>query len=59
MRELGFKEKECSDLESCYIKDDDGQYILSLQDEDNDFFDTYVLGNKNPTSRETISKAVV
>lgn len=56
MRELNFKEKDCIDLESCYIKDDEGRFILSLQDEDNDFFNTYVLGDKNPTSKETPSQ---
>ena len=56
MKQLSFKEKTISDLENSYVKDDDGVYILSLQDEDNDFFDTYVLGKNKPTSEETPSQ---
>ena len=56
MRQLNFKDKDCLNLETCFVKDDSGMFILSLQDEDNDFFCTYVLGDKKITSKETPSQ---
>lgn len=57
MRELGFKDKQCERLYENFVKNDDGMYILSLQSEDNDFFQTRVLGNERAESINTPSQA--
>lgn len=57
MREIGFKEKQCDKLYESFVKNDDGLYILTLQSEDNDFFQTRILGKEKTEFINTPSQA--
>lgn len=47
MEELNYTTEDCDDLRRKFICTKDGNYILKIQSEDNDFFDTYILGDSN------------
>lgn len=47
MEDLQYSDEDCDDLKRKFIKTKDGNFILKIQSEDNDFFDTYVLGSES------------
>lgn len=57
MEELGYPVEECDDLRRKFICTINGNYILKIQSEDNDFFYTYILGDSKEPQIHNPSQA--